>query len=588
MRTLIPCFIVTMLIASAYGQTPPLDGAEVRVEQGGRTVRYRLVPIDVPATNPTTRPSTSPPGPPETSADGLSVLMPSTTAPATVFAHALALPQKLDPMTTTYAWDFGDPAAKRNTLPGFNVAHVYDTPGEYTLTLTATPATGAPVIVKRKITVSPDARPVLHVASTGDDRNDASADAPVRSLERAAQLSVTNVTGARIVLRRGDVFDVPRTALSPGSNVYLGAYGDPAKPQPVLRYTGAGNAEPIVRCDAKTSGLTIENITFDSAAGEAPNATQLPHCIVAAGRQITVRRCTFLNVSYCINGNGKPEGVLIANCEAPLVGGVRGYLAWIEGSDWVVLDNKHANSTREHGVRAWGYSRLLVAGNDIANLARPGVDPVDIEKNTINLQAGTYAYVWGNTLRGPSSMGPLGKADGLKHKDQRSRFYRVENNHFILRPLGVQHGLSDVLIRGNRFDVDDDQCLEIDGYDAQFGRGLANVTIASNVGANHGVDGGFLFVGGAIDGITLTGNRYLAPRLEPGANHTAAVFVCGRDLSSFRRIENNTWPAGRPKKYAEGGAMYVWPSWSDPRGYLDEKEWAACPQVRGDRFEKSD
>jgi hypothetical protein len=48
------------------------------------------------------------------------------------------------PHTASYRWDFGDTSSTSayNVLPGFNAAHVYDTPGNYTLTLRVTNENG--------------------------------------------------------------------------------------------------------------------------------------------------------------------------------------------------------------------------------------------------------------------------------------------------------------------------------------------------------------------------------------------------------------------------------------------------------------
>jgi hypothetical protein len=326
----------------------------------------------------------------------------------------------------------------------------------------------------------------------------------------------------------------------------------------------------------------VENLTFDSIVGNDPGAKFLPHCIVAGGKQIVIRDVTFLNVSYAINGNAKPAGVMIERCDVPTIDGLRRYLAWIEGSDWTLLDNTVPNSTIEHCVRGRGYSRVLVAHNDLANLARP--DANDIAKHTINLQAGEHVYVAHNTFRGPSSIGPLGKTDGLTIKADRSRWYVVENNTFIGAPLEVQHGIADTMIRGNTFNVENGRCVVVDGFSTQYGRGVSNITITDNTGNNPGRAGGFLLVTGKVDGITLTRNTYVSPELRPGASQSANVYVADNDLSSFRKIEGNTWSRGKPTAFAEGGAMYVWPSWSDKRGYLDPTEWAGDAKVTGDSF----
>ena len=66
---------------------------------------------------------------------------------------------------------------------------------------------------------------------------------------------------------------------------------------------------------------------------------------------MSVLACHFLNVSTAVNGNGRPEGVLVQGCDAPDADGLRAYLVWAEGARWTLLGNRCLNSTRESGVR---------------------------------------------------------------------------------------------------------------------------------------------------------------------------------------------------------------------------------------------
>lgn len=553
--------IVAMLSSSLLAQTSlaqtSLDGARVTIERDGKTERYRLVAqADVPPAGNT---------PSSNDTARFTIAGTELAAPALVSVHALSL--GLDPLTTRFAWDFGDPASAHNRLDGFTAGHAYDKPGTYTITLSVTEEGKPPRTLTQRVTIQPDARKAIEISTSAD----------------LAKVRESPADDVRILLKRGEVLEIDRTLLVPGARVTLGAFGDPKRPRPVLRYTGTTNGEPIVKCNENTRSLVIEDITFDSNAPkpDAPAATVLQ----AAGKQITIRNCTFLNVNYCVNGNGKPAGVLIQDCEAPKVDTVRGYLAWVQGSDWTIVGNRFANSTRQHGIRGWEFARLLVAKNELTNVDRTSVDPIDIAKTTINLQAGEYAYVTANALHGPSSIGPLGKTDGLKYRDQRSRWYVVENNQFIGSALEIQHGLSNVMVRNNTFRVHDARSIAIDGYDSTYARGVTNVTLANNTALNDSTRGGFLFVGGRVDGITLVGNTYKAPKLEPGSHQTACVYVNDESLRSFRVISGNVWSAGKPRPYAQGGSMYVWPKWSDERGYLDAKEWSSQPQVKNDRFE---
>ncbi len=566
-------FASLLLVSICLAQTtkPVLEGTVLTIERDGRTERYKLVPQ--------TEPDKPVPSKPQASTAVFDITQSDTIAPAGVWVNALSGPN--DPLTTRYEWDFGDPKSERNKLVGFVAGHVYDQAGEYTIALTTTIEGRSSVTTKRQIRVEPDSRKAIYVSSLGDDANDGSADKPLKSLGKAGDIARDDV---RLLLKRGDTFDVDQSFISPRKRVLIGAYGDAKAPKPIVRYTGETTTEALIRCTNETESLVVEQITFDSLVGNAADAKYLPHCIVAAGKQIVVRDCTFLNVSYAINGNGKPQGVIVQRCDSPNVDGLRRYLIWIEGTDWTILDNRVLNSTREHVIRGVHYQRLLIAYNDLANIDRKELDGIDIAKNTINLQAGEQAYLYGNHLSGPSSIGPLGKTDGLKYKEHRSRCYVVEANQFEKSPLEVQHGISDVMIRGNTFQIDNGRSIVVDGYDKQYDRGLANIRIVGNTAKNGGKTGGFLLIGGPVDGIWLTGNRYEAPNLQSGASQAANVYVNDRDLSSFRSIESNTWSIGKPLNFAEGGMMYVFPKWSDKQGYLDPKEWARQPQVKNDAF----
>jgi hypothetical protein len=563
-------FGILLLSTFALAQTtrPALDGATITLEQDGRSERYRLVADR----------DNGPAGVDKIDRATFDLTLVEAVAPALVTVHAMNLVH--DPLTTRYEWDFGDPKSKRNRLPGFAAGHVYDVPGEYVVTLRITTSDQKSTELRRTVRIEADDRPAVHVSSSsGDDANAGSIDKPLKSL---AAVGAKYDRDVRILLKRGDTFDTPGPFLSPKRRVLVGAYGDNPSPKPVIRYTGTNTSDALIRCSNDTAGLVVENIAFDSILGSDPGANFLPHCIVAGGKQIVVRDVTFLNVSYAINGNAKPAGMMIERCDVPRVDGLRRYLAWIEGTDWTILDNTVPNSTYEHCIRGREFDRVLIAHNELSNIARPEAN--DIAKKTINLQAGERVYVAHNTLRGPSSIGPLGRGDGLKIKEDRSRCYVVENNTFIGAPFEVHHGIADVMIRGNRFEVDGSRCVIVEGFSTQYGRGTSNITIADNTAANAGTAGGFLLVTGKVDGITLVRNTYTAPALRPGVGQAANVYVADADLSSFRLIEGNTWSRGKPTGFAEGGAMYVWPTWSDKRGYLDPTEWAADAKVKRDSF----
>lgn len=81
-----------------------------------------------------------------------------------------------------------------------------------------------------------------------------------------------------------------------------------------------------------------------------------------------------------------------------------------------------------------------------------------------------------------------------------------------------------------------------------------------------------------MEGWSLLRNLYVAPMLSPGSDLTAVVYVGQKDLSGCRQIKGNVWPATRPQPYAGGGMFYVWPSWSDERGYINLSRWNEMTQ----------
>ena len=68
------------------------------------------------------------------------------------------------------------------------------------------------------------------------------------------------------------------------------------------------------------------------------------------------------------------------------------------------------------------------------------------------------------------------------------------------------------------------------------------------------------------------------------ANTAAPIYVADSDLGSFKKISNNVWSVGGILAYAQGGVNYIWPSWSDSRGYQTPTEWNNLSQVGSDSF----
>lgn len=521
------------------------------------------------------------------------VLSAGLTAPATVHVHALDLPLDAGTcLTARYEWDFGDAGAAYNRLVGWNAAHTFDRPGRYTIALKLTSQFGVSQQFRREVIVAPRPAAAVYVSSRGNDAGDGHTPASaVRTIHRAAQLAGD---GEQILLRRGERFDLPIPVRVAHRALVIGAYGRsiseitglpaPLFPvdNPVVRYTG--EREPVAMFEflPRSSDVVIQDVTFDTIFTRDAEKKNMPAAVSPRGTNATIRRCVFLNVGDGVNTNARPAGVLMQDCVAPLVTGLRSYLAWIEGSDQVYLGNHAVNSTREAVMRIsfTGAERVLISCNSLTNLDRTAVDRIDTAKNALTVHFGRHVYVADNILStGPVMIGPLGEGDGVKQKAWRLRDVVFECNRLVKSPLRVNHGMDGLVIRNNRMWADDRTAINVQGYDKDYNRTSRNVTIVHNTASNAGSRGNFLRVGGGVVGLNLVNNLYVAPKLAPGSHSTAVVYVAQDNLSGWSGVGGNVWPITKPDDFASGGVFYVWPSWSDARGYRSLDRWNAVAQA---------
>ncbi|HRK29451.1 MAG TPA: PKD domain-containing protein [Tepidisphaeraceae bacterium] len=523
----------------------------------------------------------------EAPAAQFAVLGEDLVAPATVHVHAVNTPLAHgDLMTARYDWDFGDPGARFNTLRGFCAAHTFDHPGSYVITLRVTDESGRGQTLSRAIHVRKSPGRAIYVSQKGSDANDGASPATaMRSMARA--LSVARDRD-RILLRRGDTFGVTTTLRPTQRNLVIGAYGTTGEDvirlahlrvptnNPRLLWAGPRNGSPIVETSTRSQNVVIQDITLDTVFTGDREKKNVPAAVRPTGVNLTLRRCVLLNVSDGINANAAPTGVLMQDCIAPLATGLRSYLAWVEGSDQAYLGNVAVNSTREAVLRMsnGGASRVLIAHNDLTNLDRTSVDRIDTAKNALTVHFGSHIYIRGNSLRGgPTMIGPLGERDGLKQNASKLQWVVFEQNLVSQAGLRVNHGMQKLMIRHNRFRSDDSWAINVEGFNREYNRRSSDVMIVNNTAVNRGSKGNFLRVGGGVSGLHVVRNVYVAPQLAPGSDLTAIVYVGQKDAHGISSMTENIWPAAKPKPFAAGGAFYVWPTWSDARGYIDLAKW---------------
>ncbi|HTL28569.1 MAG TPA: PKD domain-containing protein, partial [Tepidisphaeraceae bacterium] len=486
------------------------------------------------------------------------------------------------PLTARYEWNFGDSAGKYNTLVGFNAAHVYDKSGTYTITLKIINESGKVDTATTNVTIAADTRKTIYVSNDGNDSNNGSSSSPVKTFARADALMGDN-NNYEILFNRGDTFTLTNGMTFGGDNIVMGAYGSGSNP--ILKYTGVREYGAIIWQRGSSNFATVENITFDSIF-TGSDSSNMPDGTSASGTNFTVRNCQFLNLGAAFNGNVVSHGLLLQDNSAPSVTGIKAYFAWLAGNDLVLLGNKVANSTREHVVRSAGSDRLLIAYNDFTNLNRTSVDQYDTAKGCMTIHKGSYTYIANNTVNvGPLSIGPLAGNTALDDTGARLNYTVVEANKVNAQTL-ILHGSQHIMFRNNISTVNGDVAYMVDGWNSQYNRGVVDLKLYNNTGIDNDTEGNFIKVQGDVNGIDLVNNLYVAPNLQPGGNRAAPVYVNDDNLNSFKIITNNVWSVGSILSYAQGGINYIWPSWSDARGYQTPTEWNAWSQVGSDIFSK--
>ena len=457
-------------------------------------------------------------------------------------------------------WSFGDDDSDYNELGGFNAAHLYEREGTYTITLN-----GAPV---RRVIVEKDAR-------------------PARAVGDATQLAAALRAGGSVVRLPEGVIEVGETLQVAAGTLLV---GNPAGS--TLLWAGKPGG---VMLEALAGQFTVRGVTFDSAA--TPFEKTACQAIVPGGTGIAVIGCTFLNVNDGINGNRRPKRVLMQDCRAPLPAGLRSYLAWVEGEQWVFLGNAAVNSTREHIVRcsasgpgAPGASFVLLAYNDFNNIDRreaaENPDKTDIAKSCLIFQAGEYGWAEHNLFRGISGVGPLSGPDGAREPERRFRHAVFRHNRHN-DTLHLDDGAEHVLVAHCRFELpagggDGFASVQIEGFDGAFNRSVVDVTLRENVWTSPYRNACQLWVQGPVaQRLEITGNTFVGAPASYRWPTMPIVIEGGWQAEAYTSSDNELPPAagGWPNKqaFARLGGQ------NDEGAYVTLQQWLSLPGAKGDR-----
>jgi PKD repeat protein len=436
-------------------------------------------------------------------------------APCTLHVDATELPLAHGrPLTAMYEWDFGDPVDPTpppttepgggtsvspkpamsalgaspdrpapyganlgyNRMPGWNAAHVYNSPGTYTVTLKITDEAGEVRSYTRSVTVMPDRRPLRRVRTFAELRAAAQAQPAAHVIvEPLTTIDCTDeIRPSRGTIIEGAIALAPPpppstepttspTTLPIDPTVDDANLGAPVLPS--LNWVRPKHGNYFQGAD-----FLLRNLNF-TAASNADDRVADP--IKPLGGN-TIEWCTFQRVSDPVLGESHPRYVMVKDCRDRSVVSMHGYLAWVQGQDWVIVGNVIRNSTRAHCIRCGGGERVNICFNDLTNLDRQSVDKYDQARQTITAHLAKYIGVYDNLCReGRVEIGPLGGPDGTtipNYLNDRMSCVQIIGNRFDFRRdnrLELDHGTDGAYIAGNWIRTPSLPCIHLEDADTK-------------------------------------------------------------------------------------------------------------------------
>ena len=346
-----------------------------------------------------------------------------------------------------YRWDFGDKTStvpnltssspvnntwnagsrsgisNRNTASGPITAHLYETPGSYTVTLSVTDGTSLVsnsctiIMVQDSDMYFSNANTICVGAVSRPTHGQGGCPAGAKTIQQTNFTAAINSyakTGKRVLFKRGDVFEATNTATitaaGPGT---IGSFGSGMLP--VVQMTG--NTDTLVLSSRSTPNFSdwrIMDLELDGMGSPASHGLGLG----GGAKQITIQRLTMRNfeasigfggdiINWWNNSPGGPNGHTIdqiAIVDSTVISGTNtAYGSYIAGNRISFMGNKidnggiqirhdaqgkailnsTGNPSNGSHVTRWTYLNKGVISNN--TLSRPGFD-----RHIIKLHAPTW------------------------------------------------------------------------------------------------------------------------------------------------------------------------------------------------------
>ncbi|ACL66193.1 conserved hypothetical protein [Anaeromyxobacter dehalogenans 2CP-1] len=303
----------------------------------------------------------------------------SASGTAAPFAWSSGVYQPSDLEGTQYSWSFGDPGsgtwnatgASKDQATGYTAAHVYETPGTYTVSLSQADTTGTVRTYVQTITVTAFAGTTYYVAASGNDSAAGTSEAtPLRTVARAMSVALATSGPVRVLFRRGDTFPVSAAyaITKPGPGI-IGAYGSGNRPIFTVAELGDVNVFSPRGTGADWRIMDLDMRGPSLSTGTGPVGPDVSH----QGVNLLVLRLRASNWYVGIGwGDWTPiyatphDGMFVVDSESP---GNGGYGMYLGGRRIALLGNVVSDPVQTHVCRVWQAHKGVISNNA---LLRPG------------------------------------------------------------------------------------------------------------------------------------------------------------------------------------------------------------------------
>jgi hypothetical protein len=486
------------------------------------------------------------------------------------------------PNNTQFQWNFGDTAiasdsdysagarVNHNTLTGFSVAHIYDTPSPdsshpYYLTLTTTDEVGNRTSITIDVVITNSVGPatadanvsggnVLYVnGSTGNDNNTGNSEsAPLKDFAGAITRLASSSWQSNVQVRfaRGQTFtlnsgDYGSAQNLTNSGLIIGAYGTGANP--ILYNASLGT---IFNAWTSAQNWTVQDITFEgtSTTPSASNGIALE----ARGTNISIRDCKFEDLEYDVYGQGN-DGVLVSDCSdsTPVYNYAIGDFS---GQDTVVIGNSFTGaSERPNGSGGYYADQPYVrfentaAGNGHFLFEGNTVIPSNANDASVTLRGySDFDYFVNNTI----GTYVMNVGNGSNETGYQFNWVVMDSNRLVSSGINIQGDSDHVMVRNNvieHFPSDNGgvptPAIQTGNYyvtdsSGNIIGGLNDLQVINNTvynSRNTTSGGRFINLSQYNSGVVLANNLMVDTATTISAELTAP------SMSVFARVSDNIW-----------------------------------------------